>query len=360
MRYYADIRYEHPITGESRRERKATPHESKRKARRWAEQRLRDWTNRNWWLERQEREKIAQAPSVEAFADTFIDTMETRLSPSTVETYGYRLDWIIEVLGDKPIHKVSGTDFDDLMAVLVQQGRAQKTISNTFGVLSKMLSEAVKEGWREDVPDIEWPDVPEPDWQRLKRSQAQELLKSADDDEGRYPIGTMVYAALHTGCRLGELLALQWQKVDLSTSRIYVHRAKDPETGEMKSTKGKRNRTIPISDDLVARLEAHRESQSDSTVTRFVFADEEGESLTKQRIYEPLRRAYNRTDIPDEIGGWHVLRHTYASHLASSGTPLRVVQRLLGHQSLEQTERYAHLLPGTEEMAVPHLDGYLD
>lgn len=43
--------------------------------------------------------------------------------------------------------------------------------------------------------------------------------------------------------------------------------------------------------------------------------------------------------------GWHVLRHTFASQLATAGIPLAKVQHLLGHQSVVMTERYAHLAP---------------
>lgn len=358
--YYADIRFRHPITREKERKRKATPFGSKRKARRWAEDKLSDWTRREWWERKAEQERIENTPTVEEYAEHFLDKKSLEVEPSTVTSYGYRLVHIVETLGHLKLHEVSSTDFDTLTAYLLQHGKKPKTIKNTQGVLSGLLSMAVDEGLREEVPAFDWIKVPDPDWHRLKQDQAQAIVDSAYGDAGQYPIGLIVFTALHTGMRRGELLALKWQKVDTQTKRIFIHFSKDTRTGDLKPTKGKRNRTIPVSQDLADRLAEYRGQQAERHVTQFVFTDGDGEPVTKGRIYEPLRRAYDRCDeIPDNIGGWHVFRHTYASHLASSGTPLRVIQRLLGHQSLSQTERYAHLLPGTEKMAVPHLDGYL-
>jgi site-specific recombinase XerD len=61
----------------------------------------------------------------------------------------------------------------------------------------------------------------------------------------------------------------------------------------------------------------------------------------------PLRRSLQRAGISRQQGriGWHNLRHTYASHLAMRGVPLKVIQELMGHTTIEMTERYAHLRP---------------
>jgi hypothetical protein len=55
--------------------------------------------------------------------------------------------------------------------------------------------------------------------------------------------------------------------------------------------------------------------------------------------------------------GWHVLRHTFASQLVMRGVPLKAVQELLGHASMEMTMRYSHLSPDVRRDAVRVLDG---
>ena len=68
----------------------------------------------------------------------------------------------------------------------------------------------------------------------------------------------------------------------------------------------------------------------------------------------PLERA--RTNAKLRPMGWHVLRHTFASHLAMRGKPLKVIQELLGHSSIDTTMIYAHLMPEVARDAVKSLD----
>lgn len=56
------------------------------------------------------------------------------------------------------------------------------------------------------------------------------------------------------------------------------------------------------------------------------------------------------------IVGWHMLRHTFASHLAMRGATLKVIQELLGHSTITMTMRYAHLAPRVAREAVQLLD----
>src|ERR1041384_8206990 len=55
--------------------------------------------------------------------------------------------------------------------------------------------------------------------------------------------------------------------------------------------------------------------------------------------------------------GWHVARHSFASHLVMRGVPIRAVQELMGHASIVITQRYAHLAPHVSQDAVRLLDG---
>ena len=85
-----------------------------------------------------------------------------------------------------------------------------------------------------------------------------------------------------------------------------------------------------------------------------MFCDGDGHMLSKGACKWPLRRACRRAGL--RRIGWHVLRHSFASHLVMRGAPLKAVQEMLGHSTIEMTMRYSHLSPDVRRDAVRLLD----
>jgi site-specific recombinase XerD len=87
----------------------------------------------------------------------------------------------------------------------------------------------------------------------------------------------------------------------------------------------------------------------------FVFSDADGDRWELDGIDDMLWRACRRAGLR-EIG-WHVLRHTFCSHLAMMGVAAQTIRKLAGHSSLSITERYMHLSPEHTGKAIRALDG---
>ncbi|WP_295002965.1 site-specific integrase [uncultured Dechloromonas sp.] len=224
-------------------------------------------------------------------------------------------------------------------------GRANGTINREIDILSAAINYAIKH-W-------EWPlpnptrnmslKMPEGRLRWLTRDEAQRLVMCAEAGLN-HCLGSFINLALNTGMRLNEMLGLEWHRVDIEQRRIQL---------DGQHTKSGKRRFIPLNrhaQDALRERQAFRMEHCPRS--RWVFAWPDGRRVT--RLYEQFQTAKKRAGIDDfRI---HDLRHTFASWLVSSGVPLTEVRDLLGHASVRETERYAHLAPNRLREAVEQLE----
>ena len=144
------------------------------------------------------------------------------------------------------------------------------------------------------------------------------------------------YAA-YTGLRLGELLALRWQDVNLVDRRLVVHRAFS--AGVEGPTKSWQARFIPVSNGAARAFADQLDRDEFTSATDFVFCNRLGRPLNGA----VLRRRFKRTAATAglRVLRFHSLRHGAGSLVARQADP-RWVQGFLGHSKLATTERYLH------------------
>lgn len=135
-----------------------------------------------------------------------------------------------------------------------------------------------------------------------------------------------------TGIRCSELIAIKFKHIDLTHKTIRI------------MGKGKKERIVlfgqKAKDQLVRYLEDER-SQAQS-LEEHLFLNYRNEPLTTRSVQRILLMFRGFLKIERPITP-HKLRHSFATHLVNQGVDLRVVQELLGHQSLSSTEKYTHV-----------------
>jgi len=251
-------------------------------------------------------------------------------------------------LGDRRLDQIKYADIEDLKIRVRLPTEARKTdlsaksANNVLTVLRSLLQEARERGVIDVVPRIKWLKTPPSTFDFLHFDEASRLVEAAD---GEWE--TMILFALRTGLRLGEILALRWDDVDLVRGQVTV--ARGVARGVVSSPKSGKQRHVSLSPEIVRALKAHRHLRGE-----LVFCTGSGRMFTDNECKHPLRRACKRAGL--RRVGWHKLRHSFASHLAMRGVPIKVVQELLGHATIEMTMRYAHLAPEVKHDAVALLD----
>lgn len=289
--------------------------------------------------------KRPPAPTLREFAPEYMKTHAVpNNKPSTVQDKeGHLTRVLLPTLGGKRLDQIGSREIDELRASMLGEGLAANTVNNHLRTLGNILNVAVRYDLIEAAPTIK--KLPPGTKERFLDEQEVTSVLAAIQSEPLWH--TMILTALRTGLRRGEVVGLQWDDVDLKQQVVKVRRSVS--RAHIVSPKGG-NRDVPLSPRTVRALAKHRHDLS-----KWVFCDPTNGGLLKEhRLRPPLRRACKRAGIKEV--GWHVLRHTFASHLVMKGVSLKVVQELLGHKDLKTTMRYAHLAPQVRRDAVTALD----
>jgi len=250
-------------------------------------------------------------------------------------------------LGSLPASAVTSVEIGRLREGLLRRG-AENSVRLTLTVLGTLFSWAQQQGIVSHNPcrGVELP--PRKDAiEYLTQDEVRALISTA---ERRAKAGTItdhcLHAAvcftLHTGLRKGELAALRWRDLDLSTGRLTVSCSFD---GVPKSGKP---RHLHLPDAVIPILQAWQAS-CPRTPAGLIFPrrrrDGSFEMMKDSRDMFGLPRLFAEAGLRPIGRAWHLLRHTMASHYMMQGGSLLALSKILGHADLKVTMIYAHLSP---------------
>lgn len=187
---------------------------------------------------------------------------------------------------------------------------------------------------------------------RLERSiwtpgKVQRFLAEARRHPQHY---VLFYFALSYGCRIGELMALRWQDIDLDNQTFRIDWSYDSKHKLGPPKYGSR-RTIHITSGAVRVLQEHlkeqereKEFRGDAWQERgLVFPSSVGTHLNPSNIRRVFDRLIEMTGVPKIT--LHDLRHTAASAMIRRGDPISLVSQVLGHKDASMTARvYIHVI----------------
>jgi integrase len=188
------------------------------------------------------------------------------------------------------------------------------------------------------------------------RTQVQTFLKAvnARDDAVLWSV------FVHTGLRIGEIIALRWDAVDLERGTLTVRRtATRDHDGKRVILEGAKtkssNRQVVLLKPCLAALKWHRQITSG---TDWVFPGPSGEPMSDPAIRSRLATILSETGLSRLTP--HGFRHTAATMALAAGIHPKLVQEMLGHKSITMTlDLYSHVDEGMRRSAAEQLDEYL-
>jgi integrase len=276
---------------------------------------------------------------------------------------------IMAALGDRPVSEITTRDVEDLLRKIAATGVAPRTVNkarqlicaifnyglrpSTYGVASNPAAQADRRREPEAGPLAFY--SPE-----QVEALACALADGAHRDPTRPAVGgaeaaararedaqdaELVRLAAYAGLRRGEIVALRWRDVDFVGRKLIVRRSLSGET-EVRSTKSRRAREVPLPTQAAAALERLSRRGEFTGPNDYVFASRLGRHLDPSALRRRFERARDAAGL--EPLRFHDLRHTYGSLLVAGGIDLPSVKAAMGHSRISTTERYLHARPAGE------------
>jgi integrase len=290
---------------------------------------------------------------------SFVQEWEAQAHPTlkyaTQEHYKYVVNsHLLPRFGNVQLRMISRESIQMFLADKLKEGLSWRTVKHLRTTLGTILGAAEFWGYIEDNP-VRKTRLPrrglQPERTVLTPEQLNSLLEKLPE-----PSRSLVWLLVLTGLRIGELLALRWQDIDLPAGLLRVSRTLYEGRFDEPKTRSS-VRTVPLSTKGVEILASVRPGAPN--LDALVFCTKRSTPLSRRNLS-------NRQLVPtcEELKipriGWHSLRHACVTLLDAVGTPLGTVQSLVGHASPETTRGiYLHSLPAGAKEAVQKVEDLL-
>jgi integrase len=290
---------------------------------------------------------LAKAPesprgpfTVAAALGSYFERLKHEGSKSLADARGRARRHILPTLGDVPVADLTRDAISKWLTGLAgkakdgQEGDEIRQHRASANRVLTILRAALNQAFRDGViaSDVPWRSVQpfrEVDSPRLRYFTKDEVTRLSNAAQGNFR--DLFLAALHTGCRYGELGRMRAGDFNPDSGTVFV--------GQGKSGKA---RHVVLTDEGQRFFETLTAGRPGGAL---MLTHANGLGWGASHQIRPMAEACRAARI-EPPAGFHILRHTAASHLVMSGVPLNVVAHNLGHADTRMTERhYSHLAP---------------
>jgi integrase/recombinase XerC len=262
----------------------------------------------------------------------------SRCSPNTIRNSYQSLEAFLVYLqgeGISDLEKIERRDIEGFVEHEQDRGLKLSTVKMRLGIVKAFLRFMAEKGLIEEQVfpwklKIKLPDT-------LPRAMDPEDVERLLEAPGSERDRAMILLLLRTGMRIAELLNTRMVDVNMTQQKILIYEAQKNHLG----------RVVYFSDDAKAALEMWLEKRDRRH--EVLFYGPRGKVLSYPAARMMFVKYIDRAGLSHKGYTLHSLRHTYATDLLNARMPLQVLEKLMGHMSLEVTRRYARLKDKTKE-----------
>lgn len=271
---------------------------------------------------------------------------------------GYLKNHLLPYFGKLKLCEITPLAVNEFVAQELETGRRNSTVNKYTKLMSQIYSFMIDMDIVVKNPLARIKSLKEERSEEIRSLSTEEtkilLSKTKEIYPDFYPL---LFTALFTGMRQGELMGLTWDSINWITRKITVD--KNFTHGQVGTTKTGKVRKVDMSLELVKVLKEWRLACPKGEHNLVFPNGDGGYQDANNMIKRRFKPALNRAGI-DSLR-FHDLRHTYASLLLANGAPMKYVQHQLGHSSIKMTmDLYTHLLPEVNEQCVNLLDNIVE
>jgi len=274
---------------------------------------------------------------------------ERNLTPNTTSAYRTDLNQFLSFMATRKVSDMSRAENADIMAFMLylrEKQYSNATVARRTAAVKSFYAflVSIRAVTVDPTNTIESPKVEREAPKSLSPNQVDELMELPQ--RVRSPERTRdraMFEVLYcSGMRVSELVGLNIGDIDLSKKIIRC------------VGKGKKLRILPISESALTALEEYLDNAYSQLVMekqspeRTLFVNHRGGRLTRQGFWLILKQYADELGVADLTP--HMLRHSFAAHMITSGVDLRRVQALLGHASLSTTQIYSQMIKGAQPL----------
>ncbi len=268
----------------------------------------------------------------------FIKEHAPKVSLNMQSSYAVSLKHLRPYFKETNLTSISPKMISRYKVLRKEEGSANASINRELSMLSAAYNVAIKE------------------WQWLKENPVSRVSKEKERKRDRWLMGDeeerllvnspewlceIICFALNTGLRQGELISLEWSRVNIFNKTILIDITKNGE-----------QRTVPLNKNALSVIE--KRSKARSLKNDYVFLNRNGGKVNPVSLGFTFRQALGKAKITNFR--FHDLRHCCATRMAQRGVDIFMISKILGHKDIKMTQRYAHHCPDSLRSGVEALD----